>query len=286
MKKWHNFKVKVSENHFLCALFEFCALKSNQMHLNISFYHFFHDPVIHSSVVMSSSVRQFISRHPIVKGMIAYGVMWPTGNIIQQTIDGKTWRKKIWQIKITWNDWKLSIFTKQKHMIGLNVHGFQFTVRWLLHQCCLVGFDWRQLYFLGKILAQPWRKPWLNKLLMDQRQQHCFTSSSVWWRRNRLKRAKMKFEENCGRRWKWLSHNIFPSSFPIEAKHIHSFIVVLGRCVLLALCTNNQLSFHCRAQSSHICQFVWIGMDNIFSIHETARNTNIAQNKTSRGWLN
>lgn len=40
-----------------------------------------------------STMKQFLNKHPIVKGMLAYSITWPTGNIIQQTMAGKRWGK-------------------------------------------------------------------------------------------------------------------------------------------------------------------------------------------------
>lgn len=33
--------------------------------------------------------RAFISAHPLIKGCISYAVLWPTGSLIQQTLEGK-----------------------------------------------------------------------------------------------------------------------------------------------------------------------------------------------------
>lgn len=40
-----------------------------------------------------SVVRNVLKNHPIVKGMATYAVIWPTGSLIQQTLEGKDWRK-------------------------------------------------------------------------------------------------------------------------------------------------------------------------------------------------
>lgn len=45
------------------------------------------------SEMAANSVRLFLRRHPIARGMLAYSITWPTGNIIQQTMDGKRWGK-------------------------------------------------------------------------------------------------------------------------------------------------------------------------------------------------
>lgn len=38
-----------------------------------------------------STAKHIFTKYPLVKGMLAYSVTWPTGNIIQQTMDGKRW---------------------------------------------------------------------------------------------------------------------------------------------------------------------------------------------------
>lgn len=40
-------------------------------------------------------MRQILNKHPIMKGMLAYSITWPTGNIIQQTMAGKRWGNNI-----------------------------------------------------------------------------------------------------------------------------------------------------------------------------------------------
>lgn len=45
--------------------------------------------------VVFGSVKRFFVRYPLAKGMLAYSIMWPTGNIIQQTIMGKNWGELI-----------------------------------------------------------------------------------------------------------------------------------------------------------------------------------------------
>ncbi|XP_058442678.1 mpv17-like protein [Malaya genurostris] len=37
-------------------------------------------------------VRNVFKSYPLVKGMITYSVIWPSGSLIQQTIEGKDWR--------------------------------------------------------------------------------------------------------------------------------------------------------------------------------------------------
>ncbi|XP_022918208.1 mpv17-like protein [Onthophagus taurus] len=44
-----------------------------------------------------SRFRAFTKRHPIVRGILSYGTIWPTSCIIQQTIAGKTWDNYDWK---------------------------------------------------------------------------------------------------------------------------------------------------------------------------------------------
>ncbi|CAG9860722.1 unnamed protein product [Phyllotreta striolata] len=43
-----------------------------------------------------SRLVAFSNRHPVVRGMLSYGTIWPTSCIIQQTIAGKTWENYDW----------------------------------------------------------------------------------------------------------------------------------------------------------------------------------------------
>ncbi|XP_018568056.1 mpv17-like protein isoform X1 [Anoplophora glabripennis] len=47
-------------------------------------------------VAVFSRLVAFTNRHPIIRGMISYGTIWPTSCIIQQTISGKTWENYDW----------------------------------------------------------------------------------------------------------------------------------------------------------------------------------------------
>lgn len=40
-----------------------------------------------------NSLKALITKHPILKGMLAYGLTWPVGCIVQQSMDGKRWGK-------------------------------------------------------------------------------------------------------------------------------------------------------------------------------------------------
>lgn len=44
-----------------------------------------------------SRMAAFTNRHPIVRGMISYGTIWPTSNLIQQTVAGNTWENYDWK---------------------------------------------------------------------------------------------------------------------------------------------------------------------------------------------
>lgn len=37
-------------------------------------------------------IRNIFKNYPMVKGMATYSIIWPTGCLIQQTLDGKDWR--------------------------------------------------------------------------------------------------------------------------------------------------------------------------------------------------
>nr|CAH7750328.1 unnamed protein product [Callosobruchus chinensis] len=47
-------------------------------------------------VAVLSRFVAFTNRHPVIRGMISYGTIWPTSCIIQQTIAGKTWENYDW----------------------------------------------------------------------------------------------------------------------------------------------------------------------------------------------
>ncbi|XP_055587806.1 mpv17-like protein [Uranotaenia lowii] len=38
-----------------------------------------------------SVVKNVFKTHPVLKGMVSYSIIWPTGSLIQQTIAGKDW---------------------------------------------------------------------------------------------------------------------------------------------------------------------------------------------------
>lgn len=40
-----------------------------------------------------NAAKQFLTKYPLARGMLAYSITWPTGCLIQQTIDGKRWGK-------------------------------------------------------------------------------------------------------------------------------------------------------------------------------------------------
>uniref|UniRef100_A0A1L8D8X5 Putative conserved plasma membrane protein n=1 Tax=Nyssomyia neivai TaxID=330878 RepID=A0A1L8D8X5_9DIPT len=45
---------------------------------------------------MSSTILRIFSQYKILRGMASYSVLWPCGSLIQQTIEGKTWRTYDW----------------------------------------------------------------------------------------------------------------------------------------------------------------------------------------------
>lgn len=47
-------------------------------------------------VAVFSRFAAFTSRHPVVRGMISYGTLWPTSCLIQQTMSGKTIENYDW----------------------------------------------------------------------------------------------------------------------------------------------------------------------------------------------
>lgn len=37
--------------------------------------------------------KALVTRYPIMRGMISYSLIWPTGSLIQQTVEGRSWGK-------------------------------------------------------------------------------------------------------------------------------------------------------------------------------------------------
>lgn len=46
---------------------------------------------------MAGKIRMFNTRHPMIRGMISYAVLWPCGSAIQQVIEGKTLETFDWK---------------------------------------------------------------------------------------------------------------------------------------------------------------------------------------------
>lgn len=44
-----------------------------------------------SLAAAGSKVMAFSNKHPVCRGMVSYGVIWPTSCLIQQTLNGKRW---------------------------------------------------------------------------------------------------------------------------------------------------------------------------------------------------
>lgn len=40
-----------------------------------------------------SKLKLLAEAHPLVKGVVSYAVLWPTGSLIQQTLEGKKFGK-------------------------------------------------------------------------------------------------------------------------------------------------------------------------------------------------
>lgn len=76
------------------------------------------------------TMKQVLNKHPIVKGMLAYSITWPTGNIIQQTMAGKRWGKTTAFFKFI-HVHKTAVFTHSPYIIFFSHFSFlfQFHVR-------------------------------------------------------------------------------------------------------------------------------------------------------------
>ncbi|XP_044731502.1 PXMP2/4 family protein 4-like [Chrysoperla carnea] len=53
-------------------------------------------PKLMQKLSMLAQFKIFTTKHPIVRGMISYSIIWPTSNIIQQTILGRRWDTYDW----------------------------------------------------------------------------------------------------------------------------------------------------------------------------------------------
>lgn len=56
-------------------------------------------------VAVLSKCIEFTSRHPILRGVLTYGALWPTSSIIQQTIAGKRWDDYDWMKALRFCIW-------------------------------------------------------------------------------------------------------------------------------------------------------------------------------------
>lgn len=95
-----------------------------------------------------SSAKHILTKYPLVKGMLAYTITWPTGNIIQQTIDGKRWGKDF-VLHYTIPCTKYSYIDKnsfhlQKHTIGINAFDLHYTVHFMLLHHYMAGLKSHQ----------------------------------------------------------------------------------------------------------------------------------------------
>lgn len=95
------------------------------------------------------TVKYIFTKYPIVKGMLAYSITWPAGNIIQQTMDGKRWGNfnlaNLFQFhynSLIMIDLDIIYHIHlQIHTTGKNVPYFHCTVQYTLHHHCMVGLN-------------------------------------------------------------------------------------------------------------------------------------------------
>ncbi|XP_077287984.1 mpv17-like protein [Arctopsyche grandis] len=52
--------------------------------------------IILSLASFGTKIVAFSNRHPVCRGMVSYGAIWPTSCLIQQTINGKRWDTYDW----------------------------------------------------------------------------------------------------------------------------------------------------------------------------------------------
>ncbi|XP_017006636.2 uncharacterized protein [Drosophila takahashii] len=45
---------------------------------------------------MWQNLKVLVGRYPIMRGMISYSLIWPTGSLIQQTVEGRRWGTYDW----------------------------------------------------------------------------------------------------------------------------------------------------------------------------------------------
>ncbi|KAH8315155.1 hypothetical protein KR059_012117, partial [Drosophila kikkawai] len=46
-------------------------------------------------------LKVLVTRYPIMRGMISYSLIWPTGSLIQQTVEGRNWGEYIYP-SVSW----------------------------------------------------------------------------------------------------------------------------------------------------------------------------------------
>lgn len=74
-----------------------------------------------------SKVAVFTNRHPIVRGILTYGALWPTSSIIQQTIAGKRWHDYDWMKALRFSVWG-ALFVAPTLYCWIRVSGVLFPV--------------------------------------------------------------------------------------------------------------------------------------------------------------
>lgn len=89
-----------------------------------------------------SSAKHILTKYPLAKGMLFYVITWPTGNIIQQTIDGKRWGNDFIPYQhhgMIFTFILINSFQNQIHTIGKCASDLHVTVRCMLHPVYMDG---------------------------------------------------------------------------------------------------------------------------------------------------
>lgn len=115
-----------------------------------------------------SRFSSFTHRHPIIRGMLSYAIIWPTSCIIQQTIAGKTWENYDWKQAMRFCLYG-GLFTAPTLYGWVRLSSFiwpQASLRTAITKvlCVLNVFSWNN-YYTGDIFRQLSNK-WLMDLLL------------------------------------------------------------------------------------------------------------------------
>lgn len=194
----------------------------------------------------ANNVRLFLRRHPIARGMLAYSITWPTGNIIQQTMDGKRWGN------ISYMNFIQKIF-----------------IHWLIHY--LDTYDWAkcvQFSLYGSLYVAPTLYGWVKftskimpvsnvrtafmKTVLEQISYGPTATASFFFLISFMegKSFEESKQEVCDKFW---------PTYKVSRIHFHIMIHVLtiyivhsfiDGCVLLERCSNTKLFIYLRTKSS------------------------------------